>query len=100
MKIVFRKSCDADLKWFRTYYASVFPEGAIRAKTHFASTYKALSGHPFIGHPVEGVPHIREFHIPQTPFSLIYVVTENEILVLRLLDNRAERPQVFPSTTP
>lgn len=88
------------MKWFRTYYASVFPEGAIRAKTHFASTYKALLGHPFIGHPVDGVAHIREFHIPQTPFSLIYVVTETEILVLRLLDNRAERPQMFPSPTP
>ena len=100
MKIVFRKSCEADLKWFRTYYGSIFPAGAMRAKTHLSSIYKALLSHPFIGHPVEGAPHIREFHVPQIPFSVVYVVMENEIMVLRLLDSRAERPLAFPSINP
>ncbi|MDE2446513.1 MAG: type II toxin-antitoxin system RelE/ParE family toxin [Alphaproteobacteria bacterium] len=95
MKVVFRRFCEADLKWFRYYYDSVFPAGAVRAKTRLASIYQTLKAHPLIGHPVVGVANVHEFNIPNTPFSLIYTVNDTEIMVLRILDNRAHRPTVF-----
>ena len=97
MKIIFRKSCEGDLKWYRSYYSSVFPQGGAKAKQHFNATYQALLNHPFIGHPLEGHPHIRELQMPNTPFAFIYVVSGEEILVLRVLDGRAQRPASFPT---
>ena len=99
MKIIFRKSCEADLNWYRRYYSSVFPQGSNKAKLHFAATYQALLSHPFIGHPVDGHAHIRELQMPGTPFSLVYVVSDEEILVLRVLDGRAQRPPTFPTAS-
>ena len=95
MKITFRKSCEADLVWFRRYYTTVFPQGGNKAKTQFAATYQALLAHPLIGHPVDGHPHIRELQMPNTPFAFAYVVDVDEILVLRVLDGRAQRPQSY-----
>ena len=97
MKIIFRKSCEADLNWYRDYYSQVFPQGQNKAALHFNSTYEALLRHPFIGHAVEGHPHIRELQMPHTPFAFIYTVDGDEILVLRVLDGRAQRPQNFPT---
>lgn len=96
MKIIFRKSCEADLNWFRKYYSNVFAQGDTKAKLHFNATYQALLSHPFIGHPIEGHPLIRELQMPNTPFAFVYVVIGEEILVLRVLDGRAQRPQSFP----
>ena len=96
MKIIFRKSCEADLLWFRRYYATVFPQGGSKAKTQFAATFRALLEHPFIGHPVVGHLHIRELQMPNTPFAFVYVVGAEEILVLRILDRRAQQPLNYP----
>ena len=95
MRVIFRKSAEADLNWFRRYYSSVFPQGSGKEKLHFAATCQALLNHAFIGHPVEGHPHIRELQMPGTPFAFIYVVNGEEILVLRVLDGRAQRPTSF-----
>ena len=98
MKIIFRKSCEADLLWFRRYYATVLPQGFSKAKAQFAATYQALPAHPFIGHPVVGHLHIRELQMPNTPFAFVYVVGAEEILVLRILDRRAQQPLNYPQT--
>jgi plasmid stabilization system protein ParE len=97
MQIIFRKSCEADLNWYRHYYSHVFPQGSSKAKQHFNATYQALLAHAFIGHPIEANPHIRELQMPGTPFSFIYTVRDEEILILRVLDGRAQRPTSFPA---
>jgi hypothetical protein len=38
------------------------------------------------------IPGVREFHAARTPFSLVYRIDIGDILVLRLIDNRAPRP--------
>jgi len=92
MKLVFRSSAVADLKWFRSYYSSVFPEGAKHARQQYLQTCRTLVAHPLVGHPVSRDTPVREFAIPRTPFSFVYYVTEREILIIRVLDARAERP--------
>ena len=96
MKIIFRKSCEADLNWYRRYYSTIFPQGGNKAKLHFSATYQALLNHPFIGHPIEEHAQIRELQMPGTPFSFVYVVNGEEIVILRILDGRAQRPPSFP----
>ena len=96
MKIIFRSSAAADIKWFRQYYSIVFPAGDENAKKHYRNMCSALLTHPFIGHAIDPNLPARELPIPRTPFSFIYYIKDEEIIVLRVLDNRAERPAIFP----
>lgn len=88
MKIVFLPSAAQDIAWFRFYYQSVFPEGSKNAKAHLKSMQRLLAANPFMGHPSEGRDHVRELPVVRTPFTLIYRVTDTQIEVLRLWDNR------------
>lgn len=92
MKLVFRASTVADLKWFRSTYTSVFPEGAKQARQHYLQTCRTLVEHPLVGHSVGRDTPVRELSIPRTPFSFVYYVAGREIVIIRVLDARAERP--------
>ena len=88
MRIVFLPSAAQDLAWFRYYYLSVFPEGSQNAGKHFKAIKQLLAANPYIGSPSEGHDSIRELPIARTPFTLIYRVSETQIEILRLWDNR------------
>ena len=75
----------------RTYYASVFPDGARRAVDQYRRTCRVLSENPLVGRLVEDIEGVREFPIPRTPFSFIYQVNEDRIEVLRVWDQRGDR---------
>ena len=95
MKLIFRLSARSDLKWFRRYYTSVFPEGEKHARRHYLLTCKTLLEHPQAGRSAGAGTPVRELPIPRTPFSFVYCVSEDEIIILRVLDARAERPTGF-----
>jgi plasmid stabilization system protein ParE len=95
VKIIFRATASADIKWFRKYYVSVFPEGAKQAKIHYNQTYSTLLAHPFVGHSLDAETPLRELVIPRTNFSFVYYVVDDEIIVIRILDARAKRPANF-----
>lgn len=88
MKIVFLESAAQDIAWFRYYYRSVFPEGQQNARARIQAAQQLLAANPYIGHPSEGRENVRELTIARTPFTLFYRVTETQIEVLRLWDNR------------
>jgi plasmid stabilization system protein ParE len=88
VKLRFLSRARRDLVWFQTYYDSVFREGADRARRQYRRTMANILSNPYIGHPVES--GVRRFPIPRTPFSAIYRVAEDEIEILRVLDQRAE----------
>lgn len=90
MKLVFLASTKADLRWFKRYYVSVFPQGRSKADKQFLALQKALKANPFIGHPSDITEGTREFPVLQTPFSFIYRVREDRIEILRVIDNRAD----------
>lgn len=97
MKFEYRKEAIRDLEWFKTYYSAVFPSGAKNARRHHQSIRTTLLLHPQIGHPVKAGAIIRELVIPRTPFSMVYYVSGEKIIVLRVLDSRTERPVEFPA---
>jgi len=90
MEIVYLPSAVAGLDWFRRYYAQVFPEGEKRAIVQYEKMKKILLAAPFAGHPI-GEGDAREYVMPRTPFSVIYRVRGEQIQVLLILDNRADR---------
>lgn len=90
MKIVFLASAKPDLRWFKHYYMSRFPEGRRNADAQFLSTKALLLANPFVGHSVENIEDARIYSIPRTPFSFIYRVKDNVIEVVRVLDTRSE----------
>lgn len=79
----------------RTYYTSVFPAWARRAAEHYRTTCSVIRENPRIGHPVEGIPGVREFAIQHTPFSVIYRVVDDRIEVLRIWDRRGDRSELI-----
>ena len=92
MKIVYLASARDDLVWMRRYYVEIFPEGASKAQKQFRATENILGSNPEIGHPTEW-DRVREFSIPNIPFSVIYRIKEGRVEVLRIWDERRSRNQ-------
>jgi plasmid stabilization system protein ParE len=95
MKFIFRLEAKSDLKWFAKYYRSVFPEGSKAAAIRFRQAKLLIQQYPLIGEAIGNATPLRELVIPRTPFSLVYYVEGQDIIVIRLLDNRAQRPAEF-----
>jgi len=88
MQIVFLPTTKNDLKWYRQYYQTVFPEGVVRAQTQFLACKQMLQANPFIGHTSEDIAGARELHVARTPFTIVYRVTDVRIEILRIWDTR------------
>ena len=93
MRFVYLESAAQDIAWFRYYYRSVFPAGSENARINLRAIQALVAANPYIGHPSEGRPNIREFAVKKTPFILIYRVTSEQIEVLRLWDSRQSSRQ-------
>jgi toxin ParE1/3/4 len=91
LNIRFSENAKTDLGWFRRYYGQVFPEGGKTSRIHFTKALQLIQQHLQIGRllPEAG---LRELSISKTPFSIIYRVTTNELIIVRVLDQRAQRP--------
>jgi len=88
MQVIFLPSTKSDLRWYRQYYQTVFPEGATQAQKQFLLFKQMLKANPFIGHTSEYIAEVRELHIARTPFTILYRVTDTHIEVLRVWDTR------------
>ena len=89
MKIVFLASSSNDLRWFKRYYVSVFPEGRKKADKQYLTTLTVLRENPLAGHPSATIDDAREFHISRTPFSFMYRVNMDHIEIMRVIDSRS-----------
>lgn len=94
MRIKFLESALEDLRWFRLYYESIFPQGLKKAQKQYYSTKGLLKENPHIGHVTDERDGVREFSIPNIPFSFIYRVGEDVIEVLRVWDERQNRENI------
>jgi ParE toxin of type II toxin-antitoxin system, parDE len=90
MRIVYLSSAVPDLRWFKRYYTSIFPEGRARADQQFLLTQVTLRTNPFVGHRSDKYKTAFEYRIARAPFSLIYRIEGDSIQVLRLLDGRPQ----------
>ena len=93
MKIIFLSSSSDDLRWFKRYYVSVFPQGRKKADKHYLNALSVLRKNPHIGHPSENFPMAREYDVTRTPFSFIYRVKQDHIEIIRVIDNRSNWDQ-------
>jgi plasmid stabilization system protein ParE len=89
MKLIYLDSTMPDLAWYRTYYGSVFPEGAGQAAARYVKTIDNLTNNPYIGQPI-GQDGLHKLAIPRTPFSVFYRVTASYIEIVRIWDQRAD----------
>jgi toxin ParE1/3/4 len=90
MRILFLENSLEDLRWFKRYYTEVFPQGRAKADQQFLATKRLLRENPRIGNPFELVEGAREFPVSRTPFAFLYFVRDENIEVLRIVDNRSD----------
>jgi plasmid stabilization system protein ParE len=92
MRISYTARAIGDLRWYDRYYKQVFPEGAQNAHEHYMRGISMLLRHPQIGQLIN-TQGTREWNIPKTPFSLVYRIGNDSIIVLRVWDNRRDQPE-------
>lgn len=93
MKVIYLAQALRDMHWVRKYYSEVFPAGRSNARSQLRKTETLISENPLAGHPSETVSGAREFHISRTPFSFLYRVTQENVEIVRVVDNRSNWDQ-------
>ncbi len=96
MEIIFLSQSRDDIRWFSSYYLTVFPEGASNGYEQMDAALQMLKGNPYVGKPTDEID-VREVQVTRTPFSLIYRVTKLNIEIIRVWDNRGDRPRRWMS---
>ncbi|MFM9975083.1 MAG: type II toxin-antitoxin system RelE/ParE family toxin [Beijerinckiaceae bacterium] len=91
LNIRFSEKAKTDLDWFRRYYGQAFPEGEKTASVQFRKAIRLIKQHWQIGHPLPEYG-LRELSITKTPFSIIYGAFNGELIIVRVFDQRAQRP--------
>ena len=92
MRITYSGHARSDLLWYDRYYKQVFPEGAQNAHTHYLRAIMLLLRHPQVGQEIDA-QGTRAWPVLKTPFSLIYQVKNENIIILRVWDNRRDKPE-------
>jgi plasmid stabilization system protein ParE len=95
LKFKFRPTALDDLEWFEKYYGSVFPEGSNAARVRFRQSKLSILKYPSIGHEIGEGTLLRELVIPRTLFSMVYYLDGQDIVLVQILDSRAQRPTEF-----
>jgi hypothetical protein len=94
MQIVFLESSKESFQWFADYCENVFPEGKKKAYHTLSFILQTLKLMPEIGTIFEEVSAIRSFHVPQTPFSILYLIGKRDVKILSILDTRKKFSKV------
>ena len=88
MKVVVLPTAVQDIAWFRHYYRAVFPAVSDGARANLRAVQALIAANPYIGHPSEAHPEVREYPVKRTPLVVIYRVSPDQIEILRLWDGR------------
>ena len=88
MRVVYLRSAAADLRWLRSYYGRVFPDGAPKARVAVRRMEGLVLDNPFIGTATHR-PEVRRLRIARTPFFVLYRPTPERIEILRVIDSRS-----------
>ena len=88
MRVVYLRSAAGDLRWLRSYYRRVFPEGAAKAREAVRRMEGLVLDNPFIGTTTHR-PNVRRLRIARTPFFVLYRPTPERIEILRVIDARS-----------
>ena len=81
-----------DLANIRSYIAQHNPAAAKNVAKKIKASLILLSEQPLIGHMTDD-DNILQWHIPNSNYSLPYRILDNTIQVLRVFDERQNRPE-------
>lgn len=96
MKIVWLPYALSDLAGIKRYYTKAAGKPiADKQVQKVTKASRLLKVHPYIGHPSpnDADDDVLEWNIPSTSYTLPYMVVDNEIRILRVFDQRQERPE-------
>lgn len=96
MNITFLPSALDDLEWMKTYYETVFPAGKAQSSRNFRQSLAVIRNNPQAGKRSEIIPTLREHPISKTPFTLVYLPKQQEILIVHIKDQRSNRQMTLP----
>jgi len=91
MRVILLPLAIEDLQQLRNYIAQFNPEAAKDVADKIKKSLNMLSEQPHMGHPAED-DDVLEWHIPTTNYSLPYQVVDNTVQILRVFDERQNRP--------
>lgn len=84
-------SARSDLSGIADYYGPLNPIATLEMLDRVAGVERMLSDHPLVGRTGR-VAGTREVVVTGTPFLLVYVVSGNNVTILRVLDARQQWP--------
>lgn len=96
MKLLWRKSAEADLHEAFNYLIESNPQAALRIYTTIRHAVERLPNHPHLGRPGR-VESTRELVVAGAPYIVAYTVDNriNAVIILRVLHGRRLWPQEF-----
>ena len=83
VEIVWSPLARARLQEIRAYVAMDKPDAAERLATRIVVVVEALRNHPYLGR-IGAEPGIRELIIGGTPYSILYRVRGNRIIIITI----------------
>lgn len=94
MKFVLLPSAKDDLNEIRQYLRQESPAAAKKVAARIKSSLLLLTEQPHLGHKTDD-EEVMEWHIPGLPYSLPYMIVNNEIRILRVFHNSQNKPDVW-----
>ena len=95
MKIVWLPHAMHDMAKILEYYTEVASQSvANRQLVKISKSVRLLESQPYIEHISADDPDddVLEWHIPNTTYTLPYMIIADEIRIMRVFDERQERP--------
>ena len=83
-----------DLEEIKDFYKKISPDIFKKIRDAIKKSFLLLQENPNIGHPTNDYD-VFEWHIPGTKYSLPYMLDDNEIVILRVYDERQNRPSTW-----
>ena len=93
MKIVWVPVAQRDLLGIDRYFTEV--AWKVVANRQLKKVVKAsglLQDQPYLGHISPNDPDVLEWHIPNTTYTLPYLIDNDQIIILRVFDERQNKP--------
>ena len=91
MRLRYLSTAEPGLRWMRSYYRNHPQLDIVAVSAALAIAERTIISHPESGARFEDFDRVREYHIRSTPFSLLYTVIPDQVLVIDVRDTRGQR---------